>query len=194
MTEASKPPAAPSVNGADVGEAGAMHCTARHVDDFLSEDFSGLVHDKGVHEIKSDLSGSFDPFSGFAKACLAIFFAAAGVETAILVAANAELVSSSDFDDARYPARRPSKQGLLGYFADAALALVSRARCPQRSGPREQQSVALSNRSVDHSSDLGNGRRKVNVGGVSGTELTVLVPAPHVCHPVTTDGNIVASD
>ena len=138
MTETTKTAAAPRINGADVREAGTVHRATRHVDNFLSKNFSALVHDEGVNKIKSDFASSFDAFAGFAETCLAVFFAATRVEAAVLVAADAELVPSSDFDDARYPARRPSKQGLLGYFADPALSLVGGACGPKRAGAREQ--------------------------------------------------------
>ena len=46
MTKAAKAAAAPRVNSAGVGQARAMHSAARHVDDFLPENVSALVHYK----------------------------------------------------------------------------------------------------------------------------------------------------
>jgi hypothetical protein len=66
VTKAAKSTTAPSVYSADIGEAGAMHRPAGHVDDPLTEYFSRLMHYKRVYEIKSQLSGSFDALTRFA--------------------------------------------------------------------------------------------------------------------------------
>ena len=41
VAETAEPAAAPGVDGAGVSEAGAVNRAARHVDDFLAEDFAG---------------------------------------------------------------------------------------------------------------------------------------------------------